>query len=75
MYTPKMPTSWGPKCTRGQAVLGKKEGVPAGHSQTEMHCKADRKRGVGSKGRAASCSVSSLGILYHVLVECTLHEY
>ena len=43
--------------------------------QTEVHCKVSRTRGVGSKKRAASCSVSSLGILYHVLVEGTLHEY
>ena len=43
--------------------------------KTEVHCKVGRTRGVGSKGRAASCSVSSLGILYHVLVEGALHEY
>ena len=43
--------------------------------KTEVHCKVGRTRGMGSKGRAASCSASSLGILYHVLVESTLHEY
>ena len=43
--------------------------------KTEVHCKVCRTRGVGSKGRAASCSVSRLGILYHVLVEGTLNQY
>ena len=43
--------------------------------KTEVHCKVGRTRGMGSKGRATSCSVSSLGILYYVLVEGTLHEY
>ena len=43
--------------------------------KTEVHCKVGRTRRVWSKERAASCSVSSLGILYHVLVEGALHEY
>ena len=43
--------------------------------KTDVHCKVCKTRGVGSKGRAASRSVNSLGILYHVLVEGTLHEY
>ena len=43
--------------------------------KTEVHCKVSRTRRVWSKRRAASCSVSSLGILYHVLVEGVLHEY
>ena len=43
--------------------------------KTEVHCKVSRTRGIGSKGRAASCIVSILGILDHVLVEGTLHEH
>ena len=43
--------------------------------KTEVHCKVGRTRRVWAKGRAASCIVSSLGILYHVLVEGALHEY
>ena len=43
--------------------------------KTEVHCKVGRTSGLGSKRRAASCSVSSLGIFNHVLVEGVLHEY
>ena len=43
--------------------------------KTEVHCKVGRTIGVGSKRRAASCNVSSVGIFNHVLVERTLHEY
>ena len=43
--------------------------------KTEVHCKVGRTSGLGSKRRAASCGVSSLGIFNHVLVEGVLHEY
>ena len=71
----RCPPSWGPKTKGGQAAWERRKVHLLGIVNTEVHCKVCRTRGVGSKGRAASCSVSSLGILYHVLVEGTLHEY
>ena len=68
--------SKGDQKVQGARLHGERRKVHLlGIVKTEVHCKVSRTRGVGSKGRAASCSVSSLGILYHVLVEGALHEY